>query len=308
MSDHIKQSINQTALFSILCVYTIWGIQPLYWQFFKAIPLSHILAHRIIWSAVFLVPAIFVTKRHHLLLEVFRSFKQIQMTALCALSIGFNWLVNIYAAATKQVVEASLGHYITPILIILLGVLVFHETLELYKLIAVFIAFSGVVILTIHVGKLPLIALLLILTFVTYTFLKKVTPMDPIVGITAETLLLLPLAIGYLVFKQMAGLPFFITATGENTMLLISTGVFTSVPLLLFSVGVRGLDLSNVGFIQYYAPSLSLVIGIFVFKETFTTIHFLSFGLLWLAILIVLIAPFLQKSSTEVTIEQRKSS
>jgi chloramphenicol-sensitive protein RarD len=176
-------------------------------------------------------------------------------------------------------------------LVIFLGVFILKEKTQLHKIIATLIAATGVGMLTIHVGKVPAIALLLILTFTTYTFLKKVIQVDPVVGIAAEMLVLLPFMVVFLAFKRAGGTPLFITGNSETVWLLLSTGLFTSIPLLLFAYGVPRLHLSNLGFIQYYAPSINLLIAIFIFGETFTPIHFASFGLIWIAIAIVLLNP-----------------
>jgi chloramphenicol-sensitive protein RarD len=149
----------------------------------------------------------------------------------------------------------------------------------------------GTGILTVHIGRLPVVALLLVITFVTYAFLKKTTPLGPLTGITAETVILLPFAVLFLVYQRTAGIPWFFTGDMKDVLLLVSTGIFTSVPLLLFAIGVRWIDFSNLGFIQYYAPSLSLLIGIFIFREPFTPIYLLSFGLIWTAVLIVVFTP-----------------
>lgn len=287
-SAHARQKI---AVLFILIVYTIWGTQPLYWQLFGPIPLSHILAHRIIWSAVLLLPVVLVTGRRDQLRHIPGSLGRIAILSLCAITIGGNWLLNIYAAATKQVVEASLGHYITPIAIVLLGVFVLKEPSRPYKMIALALAALGAVILTVHMGRLPMIAVLLVVTFTTYTFLKKTSPLGPLVGITAETLILLPFAVLFLVYQHSRGIPLFFTNSPRDIILLISTGAFTSIPLVLFSAGVRWIDFSNLGFLQYYAPSLSLLIGVFIFHERFTLIYFLSFSCIWTAILIVVFTP-----------------
>lgn len=290
--NHRTDALDQKLpLMSVLLVYTIWGVQPLYWRLFHQIPLTHILAHRIIWSVVLLIPAILLTHRRTQLAVLFRSLRKISLTTLCAIMIASNWMLNIYAVSTKQVVEASMGQYITPILVIFLGVFILKEKTQLHKIIATLIAAAGVGMLTIHVGKVPAIALLLILTFTTYTFLKKVIQVDPIVGIAAEMLVLLPFMVVFLAFKRAGGTPLFITGNSETVWLLLSTGLFTSIPLLLFAYGVPRLHLSNLGFIQYYAPSINLLIAIFIFGETFTPIHFASFGLIWIAIAIVLLNP-----------------
>ena len=297
----LKKPNIKLAVASVLCVYTIWGIQPLYWQYFADIPLPHILAHRIVWSAVFLLPIVLLNKQLPNLESAFKSAKQLKLSLLCSIAIGANWLVNIYAASTKQVVEASLGHYVTPIIIILLGVYILKEPIDLYKIIAILFATAGVVLITIYIGQLPMIALLLIVSFTLYTFLKKISVMDSLVGITLETLLLAPIALAYLIIKMNTGLPFFGTESTKSVLLLMSTGIFTSIPLLLFSYGVRGMNLSSFGFIQYYAPTVSLIIGIFIFNEHFSTMHLTSFGFIWIGILIVLIGPIIKgnKSSED---------
>lgn len=292
--NHFEKPNAKLAFASVFCVYTIWGIQPLYWQYFSTVPLAHVLAHRILWSSVLLTPIVIFTNRWKSLISIFQSKEQMRFTIICAFAIGANWLVNIYAAASKQVVEASLGHYITPILTIIIGLYILKEKVERYKMIATLLALIGVILLTIYVGKLPVIALLLILSFTTYTFFKKISQADSLVGITTETLILAPFALAYLLVEQKAGIPIFADHSIKTVGLLISTGIFTSVPLLLFSYGVRGMNLSSLGFIQYYAPTISLGIGIFIFKETFSSIHLISFSFIWLGILIVLFFPMIK--------------
>lgn len=287
MTNTSADTRQKFAVLFILLVYTVWGTQPLYWRLFGTIPLSHILAHRIIWSALLLLPVVLVRGRGGELKRISGSLRRITILVLCAVAIGGNWLLNIYAAATKQVVEASLGHYITPIAIILLGVFVLRERFRLYKMVGLILAATGAGILTVHIGRLPMIALLLVVTFTTYTFLKKTTPLGPLVGVTAETLFLLPFAVLFLAYRYRMGVPVFFSDAPRDIVLLVSTGAFTAIPLLLFSTGVRWIDFSNLGFLQYYAPSLSLLIGVFVFRERFTPVYFLSFSFIWTAIVIV---------------------
>lgn len=287
MTNTSADTRQKFAVLFILLVYTVWGTQPLYWRLFGTIPLSHILAHRIIWSALLLLPIVVIRGRGSELKQISGSLRRITILVLCAVAIGGNWLLNIYAAATKQVVEASLGHYITPIAIILLGVFVLRERFRLYKMVGLILAATGAGILTVHIGRLPMIALLLVVTFTTYTFLKKTTPLGPLVGVTAETLFLLPFAVLFLAYRYRMGVPVFFSDAPRDIVLLVSTGAFTAIPLLLFSTGVRWIDFSNLGFLQYYAPSLSLLIGVFVFRERFTPVYFLSFSFIWTAIVIV---------------------
>ncbi|SKC86237.1 EamA family transporter RarD [Maledivibacter halophilus] len=285
-------------LISIVFVYTLWGIQSLYWKTLQEIPLIQLLAHRIIWSVVLLIILIIYTKRLKKLINAFMMKEKIFSIILCAILIGSNWLLNIYAAYSNQVIEASLGHYITPIAVIFLGVFILKENIKSYEIIALITALIGVAIITVNLGKIPLIAVLLVFTFAIYTFFKKSINIDPIIGIAAETIVLLPFAIIYLLYSKFLGKNMFIGSDIQDILLLISTGFFTAVPLMLFSYGVKFVSLSKIGFIQYYAPTLSLFIGIFIFKESFTKIHLISFCFIWIAILIVLFHPILKKMQT----------
>ncbi|QEK11516.1 EamA family transporter RarD [Crassaminicella thermophila] len=290
-----KVSKENYGLLSVILVYTIWGIQALYWKIFEDVPLMQLLAHRIIWSVGLLIPIIIYTKRLKALIHVFKEKKKFFYILMCSILIGLNWLLNIYAAYSNQMIEASLGQYITPIVVITLGIFLLKENIKFYEILALTTALIGISIMTLSFGRIPLIALLLILTFSTYTFFKKITNIDPIIGITAETVLLLPFALIYVVYSESIGEGVLIGSSIGNLFLLISTGAFTAIPLIIFSYGVKLVNLSKIGFIQYYAPTLSLLIGIFIFKESFTKIHFISFGFIWTAILIVLSYPIVKR-------------
>lgn len=285
-------------LISVIFVYTIWGIQALYSRIFQGIPLIQVLAHRIVWSVVLLIPLIIYTKKLKELINVFMTKQKIYYIIICSILIGSNWLLNIYAAYSNQVIEASLGHYITPIVVICLGVFILKENIKLYEILALVTALIGVAIITISFGRIPLIAVLLVLTFTIYTFLKKIMDIDSIIGITAETIILSPFALIYLTYIEFVGDGVLFKSSFQDILLLISTGIFTAIPLVLFAYGVKLVNLSKIGFIQYYAPTLSLIIGIFIFKESFTRIHLISFSFIWAAVLIVLLYPFFKKLKT----------
>ncbi|MBN2260755.1 MAG: hypothetical protein JW702_09430 [Clostridiales bacterium] len=195
------------------------------------------------------------------------------------------------AASSKQVVEASLGHYITPVIIIVIGALVLREKVAHYKMIALLLTLIGVGYLVFTYGRVPIIAMLLIISFVGYTSIKKFNQADVMIAFAAELLALFPIALSYLFFKNTQGISFFYTGELKDILLLISTGAFTGYTLLFFSKGVKGIDFTNLGFIQYMAPSISLLIGIFIFHEAFNRVHIVSFSLIWVAIAIVVSGP-----------------
>jgi len=282
---------NRTlGLMSIFFVYTIWGAQPVYWKLFHEVPLDQILAHRIIWSSILLVGIIALKNQFNELLEIFKSKKNMILITLSAFLIASNWFINIYAANSNQIIEASLGHYITPITIILIGVFIFKEQIKKYEMIATLSAIIGVLFLTIYIGKIPLIALLLIFTFATYTYLKKINKLNALLSLTVEIIILFPFALFYLFSLELQNKGVFFNANISLSLLIISTGFFTAIPLILYSYGVQRINLSKLGFIQYYGPTLSLFLGVFIYKETFTKIHFLSFAFIWLAIIIVVVS------------------
>lgn len=290
-----KISKENFALISIIFAYTVWGIQSLYWKLLQGVPLIQLLAHRIIWSSVLLLIVIIRTGRLKELIKVLKLPKKLFYVFMCAIAIGLNWLLNIYAAYSNQVIEASLGHYVTPIVTICLGVFILKEKIKPYEIAALITAFIGVSIMTISLGRIPMIAVLLIGTFAIYTFIKKIISIDTIIGITSEMLILSPIALVYIIYMEVTGNGVVTTSSFVDILLIISTGIFSAVPLLMFSYGVKLINFSKIGYMQYLAPSLSLIIGIFIFKESFTKIHLICFGFIWTAIAIVLIYPRLTK-------------
>lgn len=293
---------NKTlGFFSIFFVYTVWGAQPVYWKLLQRVPLDQILAHRIIWSFVLLIGITFYRNQFKELIEIFKSKRNMVLITLSALLIASNWLLNIYAAYSNQVIEASLGHYITPIVVILIGIFIFKDEVNKYEITATLSAIIGVLFLAVNIGEIPMIAILLILSFASYTYLKKINQLNPLLSLTVEIIVLFPFALAYLLSIEFQNKGVFFQSPGSLSLLIISTGAFTAIPLMLYSYGVQRVNLSKLGFIQYYGPTLSLFLGVFLFKESFTKIHFISFSFIWLAIIIVIyktyIKGYLKKSS-----------
>ncbi|MFA9422550.1 MAG: EamA family transporter RarD [Sedimentibacter sp.] len=280
---------------SIVVTYIIWGTQSLYWRTFGSTDLSYIMAHRILWSALIAVVLLIALGRKEELIQSFLNKRQLVLSFIGAIAIGLNWFLNIYAAATKQLVEASIGQYITPIIVILIGVLIFKETIKLSQKIAIFFVVVAIGTYIFRIGRIPLIAIFLIITFVLYTYIKKVNPSKALTGIALESILLTPFVLSYLIFQKTQGIPFFFLEDTRTILLLISTGFFTLIPLLLFSYGVKRMDFSKLGFLQYTAPSISLLIGICIFKEPFDWTHLLVLLFIWISIVFVWILPFFLK-------------
>ncbi len=267
-----------------VAAYTAWGFLPLYWKGLQQVPAAEILAHRILWSFLFVSAILVVYGRWRSIKEVIADRKNRIGIFLGALMISANWFIYIWAINADQIVEASLGYYINPILMILLGLAVLRERLDFWQLISVLMASTGVAIITLQYGKIPWVALSLALTFGLYGLVKKLVKVDSIIGLALETIFVAPVALIYVITKQLGGTGSFGTVSFNITLLLICSGVATATPLLWFAQGAKRVPLSTIGFIQYLSPSISLLLGIFLYKEQFTKVHLISFGFIWCAL------------------------
>ena len=285
-----------------IAAYTLWGLLPLYWKVLKHVPATEILAHRIFWSFAFLLGLVILQKRWGTMKEILTDFKVLPCIALCTIFITINWGLYIWAVNSGHLVEASMGYYINPLIVILLGVLVLKERLNRWQGIAVALATIGVAIITIEYGKVPWVALCLAVSFAFYGLFKKIVDVDSIVGLGVETLLITPLALGYILYQQISGVGSFGTISVPTTLFLCCAGFATATPLIWFGQGARRIPLSTMGFYQYIAPTISLSLGVFLFKEQFTTTHVISFSFIWAGLIIYSISRLVKpKNTNEIT-------
>ncbi len=269
-----------------VAAYLAWGILPLYWKLFQTMSAWEILAHRIIWSFVFVAAILTVYQRWSQLKESVAERKKKMAILLCSLLISSNWLIFIWAVNAGHVVETSLGYYMNPLINVLFGVFLLKEKLHAGQWISLGLATIGVSIITIQYGQIPWIAISLALTFSLYGLAKKVLQVDSMLGLAWETILVSPLSFLYLVFIHVNQTATVLTLPWLSMALLLLSGAATALPLYWFAQATRTLPLSTVGFIQYLAPSTSLLLAIFVFHEPFTTTHFISFAFIWSALFV----------------------
>ena len=266
--------------------FALWGLFPVYFHSLSAVPALQIIAHRIVWSAVFLVAWMAVRGQLGVLAATFRRPALVARLVLTALLISANWLVWVWSVTHNHIVESSLGYYINPLVNVLLGVLVLHERLNRAQWLAIGLAALAVLYLALLAGQPPWIAGTLALCFSLYGLVRKIISVDALPGLTIETLLLTPIAVGYLGWCVWAGSSAF-TADGPATAaLLIGSGVITAIPLFLFAYGARALPYSTVGVLQYITPTLQLVCGVALYHESFGPARAAGFALLWVALLI----------------------
>ena len=280
MSDDTRRGIQAAA-----AAFIIWGLAPLYFKAVASVPASEIVAHRVIWSFVFLAALLVGLRQFDNVRTALRNRRLIALLFFTALLTGSNWLVFVWAITHDRVLEGSLGYFINPLVSVLLGRLFLGEQLRPLQRVAVLVAAAGVLWRIVAVGELPLIALFLALTFGLYGLLRKRAPVDAVSGLLIETTLVMPLAIGWLVWRAHSGQISWGADMSVDGLLPLA-GVLTAVPLMLFAVGARRLPLATVGFLQYLAPSLNFLLAVFVFQEPFDAARLGGFVIIWCALAI----------------------
>ncbi len=281
-------------LYAILA-YGTWGLLPIYWKFFAQVQAVEVLSHRILWSALFLCGLLWLQRRHAEFRAVWQPQK-LRVLLLTALLLAFNWGLYIYAVNTDRVIETSLGYFINPLVSVLLGFLFLKERLDQLQQLAVALAAVGVGYFIWQFGAVPWIALALAVSFAFYGLLRKVTQVAPMAGLAVETLLITPLAIAILAYGSSTGTGHWSQGWSLN-LLFIGCGVITSMPLLWFNNAAKRLKLATLGFFQYMAPSIQLVLGVFLYREPFTQTHLISFGLIWAALVLYSMASLRQRTA-----------
>lgn len=266
-----------------LSAYTLWGCFPLYFALFAGVPSYEVLIHRVVWSCVFLAVVVTMLKRWQPVKVALARPKKLGFVFGCAVFIAVNWGVYIYAVETRHVLQASLGYFLTPLVNVGLGMLVLRETISRLQVVAVVLAAIAILYQLVLLGLVPWITLLLAFSFGTYGLLRKQVELDGLSGLFVETLLLLPVSLLALGWLSSAGQSHFANSAAI-TFLLISSGMVTAIPLLLFAGGARRLRLATVGFLMYINPTLQFFIALFVFDEPMSGEKLLSFVLIWIAL------------------------
>ena len=264
--------------------FLIWGISPLYWKILTAVPALEIVAHRVVWSFLLLMPLILIRKRWKEFLLALTNWRSMAILTATSLFVCCNWLVYIWAINNGFLLQASLGYYINPLVNVLLGTLFLKERLRPFQGLAVMLAGAGVLYLTIFYGQFPWIACILAFTFGLYGLVRKVIAVGSLVGLTMETFLLTAPALGYLIYLNTNGSAAFFEVSLQIDLLLMGTSVVTALPLLLFAMSARRVQLTTLGFLQYIAPSCMFVMAVFIYLEPFRTEQLISFVLIWTAL------------------------
>lgn len=266
--------------------YLLWGFFPIFWKLLKHVPALETLGHRIVWAFAFMALYLTVRKQWGWLGAALRSKRVMAAYLAAGCLLGINWFVFIWAVNAGFIVETSLGYFINPLFNVLLGVLFLKERARSGQRVAIGIAAAGVAWLTISYGALPWIALTLAFTFGLYGLLKKTSPLRSTQGLTLEMGILFLPAAGMILLLMSRGEAYFGAGGLSTSLLLVVGGLVTALPLVLFAVGAKSISLVSLGILQYIAPTLQFLIGVFVYKEPFSSEHLLGFGLIWAALLL----------------------
>lgn len=267
--------------------YLCWGFFPIYWRLLKQVPAMEILAHRMVWSLVFLAALLAGLRRWAWLKDALRQPKTVLTFAASAALLSANWFIYIWAVNAGHIVETSLGYFINPLVNVLLGVAFLKERLRVWQKLAVLVAATGVLYLGISYGQVPWISLSLGISFGFYGLIRKLAKLASLEGLFLETALLSVFALGFLVFEGAHGRSSFgAGSSAQINALLMGAGVATAVPLLLFAGAARRIPLVTIGVLQYMAPTIQLLLGVLVYGEPFDHRRALGFGMVWFALLI----------------------
>ena len=275
---------SRAGLLYAVGAYGWWGFAPIYFKALRTVPLGEVLAHRVVWSVVFIFVFAAVTRRLPAILGATRG--RVRMLVLSSLLIGCNWMLFIWAVMSGRILEASLGYYINPILSVLLGAAVLRERLHAVEWASVALAAAAVTWLTVTLGVFPVVPLSLAVTFALYGLVRKRMGIGSLEGLAIETAVLFPAALGWLAWQQVEGGLAFAHRGLTLDLLLVAAGPMTAIPLLCFASAVSRLRLATVGLMQYLSPTIQLLLAVFLYGEPFGRERLAAFVTIWIALVL----------------------
>ncbi len=273
--------------------YLSWGLMSLYFRVTSFMSPPEVLDHRIIWSLVLTALGTAVLVPRQEVVQLLRNRRKLGGLLISSLFLASNWLIFIWAVAGGQALEAGLGYFICPLLSVVLGVIVFKERMSRVQFAGLIIVAIGVALTTLAFGRLPWIALSLAGTFAIYGLCRKMLKLPAMLGLFAETLMLLPLALAHMIWLERSGQGHFLDGIWQDQILIIGLGVITTIPLLFFAGAANRLDLTSLGLMQYLNPTVQVSLAVLAYGEPFTVTHGLTFAAIWMGLAVFSLAPWL---------------
>ncbi|WP_415911323.1 EamA family transporter RarD [Neptuniibacter sp. QD37_11] len=284
--QNLSANEHQKGIYYAVAAFVMWGLVPVYFKAVDDVPAFEVLAHRVVWSVVFLGLFLLLKGKLSELTTLRNSPKILLSLGLSALVISINWLVFIWAVSEQRIVETTLGYFINPLINIVFGFFIFSERLRFLQMIAVAIAAVAVLYQIILIGELPWVALTLATSFSIYSVLRKKIPIDSITGLLVETLWLFPMALVYMLWLSSQSNFVLLNGSKDIQILLLAAGLVTSLPLIAFAAGARRLSLTMVGLLQYIGPSIAFLIAVFYYNEPMDQNRLITFVMIWIALAI----------------------
>lgn len=291
-----KNDQGTAGAIAAICAFVFWGMAPVYWKQLAHVPAFEVLCHRVLWSLFFVGILLSIRSGWGAFKTIFTSKRTMFLLTLSGLLIGGNWGLYIWAVNSGMVLQTSLGYYITPLVSMLLGVAIFKDKIRPIQLCAVLLVVSGVGTQLVMVGELPWVSLVLAFSFGLYGLLRKLANVESLAGLMFETVLLVPFVLYYLVTLELQDTASFMHVNTMTDMYLVGAGVITSLPLMAFAYAACRLRLTTLGLLQYIAPSLAFLQGVFLFNEPFSMGHLLTFMFIWSALALYSGESWLQRS------------
>lgn len=280
------QGDSPRGLILAVATYMMWGFLPLFMKELAHVPPAEVIAHRVLWSLPIALAVLWWQGRWADVGAALRRPRALAMAALLAGLISANWMIYVWAVGNNQALDAALGYYINPLFSVALGATLLAERLSRAQTLAIALAALAVVVLTVQLGRLPLVALGLTLSWGIYAFFKKSLPLGPTQGFTLEVLILTPPALGFLLWQAAQGQGHFAAGSIKDTVLLMACGPVTAVPLICYATAAKELRLSTIGILQYIAPTMIFLTAVLVFAEPFGTAQMIAFPMIWAGVLI----------------------
>ena len=283
---HEGKLSGKKSILQVFGSYVLWGIFPVFWKMLAELNPVYVLSSRIVWSAVFCLLLLVLTKKTEELKRVLSDSKM-RKTLMCSgVAIAVNWGIYIYAVNSGHILDASLAYYLNPLIVIALGFFLFHEKLVVHQWLAIAIAALGILIAVVAYGEVPVFAMVIGTSFAIYGAIKKNVKCDGLISTFVEAAFLTPVALGYILWAEMGNIGAVGTLEGMEFLLIPMSGIVTSIPLLLFSIGVAKVSMSLTGILMYINPTLQLLIGVLLYQETFDLAKAIMFVCVWIGVVL----------------------